>query len=137
MSSILDIAPPDPEDPLSIGLMSESVCSVGGRMRELVADWPVFAFTVASDKEVSARLEFDTLESTLEWRREISGALWHSRRMRLHLARKQDAPGSEAATAEAEAGAQAAGYGKQEDWERIKISIPLDRIVEDEVSVRH
>ena len=110
VSSINDLLPPDPEDPLSIVVV------------------------IASEKEMSARLEFDTLESTLEWRREISGALWHARRMRLRLATKKNNADQDAAAAEAEAGAQAAGFGREEDWEKIKISIPLDRIVKDEVS---
>jgi len=33
-----------------------------------------------------------------------------------------------------EAGAEAAGFGKSEDWERVRISIPLDRIIKNEVS---
>lgn len=35
-----------------------------------------------------------------------------------------------------EAGAEAAGFGKAEDWERVRISIPLDRIIKNEVSRR-
>lgn len=35
---------------------------------------------------------------------------------------------------EAERGAQGAGFGKMEDWDRVKISIPLERIVKKAVS---
>ena len=88
---------------------------------------------------MSARLEFDTLESALEWRREFSGSMFHHRRMKLRLRKGRMAEAANGKTDEQEkdeAGAEAAGFGKSEDWERVRISIPLDRIIKNEVSTK-
>jgi len=58
-------------------------------------------------------------------------------KLRLRKGRMTGAAGGGAKTEEQqkeEAGAEAAGFGKSEDWERVRISIPLDRIIKNEVS---
>jgi hypothetical protein len=68
------------------------------------------------------RLEFDTVESALSWRREFEAALFHQSR-RLKARRKPQA--------EPSMDQEAAGAGVEEpesEWERVRISLPLERI---------
>lgn len=67
------------------------------------------------------RLEFDTTESALAWRREFEAALFHQDRRRRLKARRST--GKEATDAEQES-----------EWERVRISIPLERIETEQTS---
>ncbi|CED84947.1 UDP-glucuronosyl and UDP-glucosyl transferase [Phaffia rhodozyma] len=107
LSSCKQILPDDPEDPLSIRIVYTSP-------RRGVLE--------------TRRFTFDTREATLSWRREFEGAFFHIERMRL-IQRK-----STSQKEDSESSAESAGFGKKEDWDRIKISIPLERIVKHETS---
>lgn len=75
-----------------------------------------------TDNLVKPKLELDTVESALDWRREFEGALFHFRRLQMRSQTKG------ADEKNATLGKESSFSGSSE-WERIRISIPLDRII--------
>lgn len=65
------------------------------------------------------RLEFDTRESCLAWRRAFEAALFHFDRQRRLLVRKQ---------VSSEVDDSGDAPSPSEEWERVRISLPLERI---------
>lgn len=75
-------------------------------------------------------LKFIDFDRFSDWRRELEGALFHFKRLQL---RKKESP-TNGENMFGQTPEQVSSYGRMDDWEKVKISLPLDRIVKNEVA---